>query len=187
MIYVVGLGIEGISSLSRRALKLINDATLLIGGKRHLALFPEFKGERVVIGSNLDYIFKVLNRKSQIVNRKSSVVLATGDPNFFGIADFIIKRFGKGAVEIIPNVTTMQEAFARIKEGWGDARFLSVHGRNRSQKSEVRSQKGNTFSEIIDEIVCHDKVGIFTDPVNTPSRIARALSDRGIKDYKVYV
>ena len=52
----------------------------------------------------------------QITNRKSAVVLATGDPNFFGIADFIIKKFGKKSVEIIPNASTLQAAFARIKE-----------------------------------------------------------------------
>ncbi|MDP2681201.1 MAG: precorrin-6y C5,15-methyltransferase (decarboxylating) subunit CbiE [Deltaproteobacteria bacterium] len=177
MIYIIGIGVEGRTSLSRRALKLIEGAGMLIGGRRHLACFPEFKREKVVIGSNLDEVAKILNPKSKIRNPKSAVVLASGDPNFFGIADFIIKRLGKDAVEIIPNVSTMQYAFAKIKENWNDARFFSLHGRGK-----VRSQK-----DIIDEIACHNKVGIFTDPDNTPSKIARALIDKGIKDYKVYV
>src|SRR3989339_366000 len=124
MIYIIGIGVEGKSSLLQRALTLIENAGILIGGRRHLACFPEFKGRKVTIGSNLEDIAKILNRKSKIENRKWSVVLATGDPNFFGIADFLIKKLGKGAVEIIPNVSTMQYAFARVKENWNDARFL---------------------------------------------------------------
>jgi precorrin-6Y C5,15-methyltransferase (decarboxylating) len=197
MIYIIGLGIEGKSSLSQRALTLIKNANILIGGKRHLASFPEFKGRKVTIGSNLEDIAKILNRKSEIGNRKWSVVLATGDPNFFGIADFMIKNFGKNAVEIIPNVSTVQEAFARVKENWNDARFISVHGRNKSQKSKacprmhlsgVKTQNNEGFIEgIVDEIVCYDKMGIFTDPDNTPSKIAKALIEKGIKDYHAYV
>ena len=187
MIYIIGLGIEGKSSLSQRALKLVEKAHLLVGGRRHLACFPEFKGKKVIIGSRLNDIVKTLNPKSAIRNPKPAVVLATGDPNFFGIADFMIKNFGKNAVEIIPNVSTVQEAFARVKENWNDARFLSVHGRNRSQKSEVRSQERDTLGNIVDEIVCYDKVGIFTDPDNTPSKIAKAMIDKGIKDYRTYV
>src|SRR3990167_5905931 len=156
MIYIIGLGIEGKSSLSQRASKLVEKAHLLVGGRRHLACFPEFKGKKVIIGSRLNDIVKTLNQKSAIRNPKSVVVLATGDPNFFGIAGFMIKNFGKNAVEIIPNVSTVQEAFARVKENWNDARFLSVHGRGevRSQDSGVRSEK-----DIIDKITCCNKVG----------------------------
>ena len=184
MIYIIGIGVEGKSSLSQRALGLIEGAGALIGGRRHLACFPEFQGKKIVIGSDLNKIIKVLTPHSSLLTPHYAVVLATGDPNFFGIADFIIKKIGRELVEIIPNVSAMQEAFARIKENWNDARFLSVHGRGkvRSQESGVRSQK-----DIIDEIVYYDKVGIFTDPDNTPARIAKALLNKDIDNYKAYV
>ncbi|MBI5048414.1 MAG: precorrin-6y C5,15-methyltransferase (decarboxylating) subunit CbiE [Deltaproteobacteria bacterium] len=195
MIYIIGLGMEGKSSLSPRALKLIDKTSLLIGGRRHLASFPEFKGRKIVIGSNLEDIEKILNRKSKIGNRKWSVVLASGDPNFFGIADFLVKKLGKDAVEIIPNVSTMQYVFAKIKDSWNDARFLSVHGRSRGQILDARckmqdarnTDKESSIGGIVDEIVCHNKVGIFTDPENTPSKIAKMLLDKGVKDYQAYV
>ncbi|MBI5875474.1 MAG: precorrin-6y C5,15-methyltransferase (decarboxylating) subunit CbiE, partial [Deltaproteobacteria bacterium] len=98
---------------------------------------------------------------------------------FFGIADFLIKRLGKDAVEIIPNVSAMQYAFAKIKENWNDARFLSVHGRNKGQE--------NIIDNIVSEIAKHDKIGMFTDPENTPAKIAKALLDKGVKDYRAYV
>src|SRR3990172_826252 len=184
MIYIIGIGVEGKSSLSQRALGLIEGAGVLIGGRRHLACFPEFQGKKIAIGSDLSEIVKVITLNSELRTPNLIVILATGDPNFFGIADFIIKKIGRELVEIIPNVSTMQEAFARVKESWNDARFLSVHGRGkvRSQESGVRSQK-----VIIDEIVYYDKVGIFTDPDNTPAKIAKALLNKDIDNYKAYV
>ncbi|MBI5874767.1 MAG: precorrin-6y C5,15-methyltransferase (decarboxylating) subunit CbiE, partial [Deltaproteobacteria bacterium] len=128
MIYIVGIGIEGKSGLSQRALALIESASMLVGGRRHIASFPEFKGTNIAIGSNLNEIVKAIAPNSELRTPNSAVVLASGDPNFFGIADFLIKRLGKDAVEIIPNVSAMQYAFAKIKENWNDARFLSVHG-----------------------------------------------------------
>ena len=187
MIYIIGIGVEGKSSLSQRALGLIEGAGALIGGRRHLACFPEFQGKKIVIGSDLNKIIKVLTPHSSLLTPHYAVVLATGDPNFFGIADFIIKKIGRELVEIIPNVSAMQEAFARIKENWNDARFLSVHGRNavRSSESGVRSK--NLVTDIVDELVCYEKVGIFTDPENTPARIAKALLNKDIDNYKAYV
>src|SRR3972149_3051167 len=184
MIYIIGIGVEGKSSLSQRALGLIEGTGVLIGGRRHLACFPEFQGKKIVIGSDLNKIIKVLTPHSSLLTPDYAVVLATGDPNFFGIADFIIKKLGRELVEIIPNVSVMQEAFARIRENWNDARFLSVHGRGkvRSQESGVKSQK-----DIIDEIVCQNKVGIFTDPDNTPAKIAKMLFNKGVDNYKAYV
>lgn len=188
MIYIIGLGIQGKSSLSQRALNIIENADLLVGGKRHLACFSEFKGKKVVIGSNLNEIVKIIKHDSRLVTHDSQiVVLATGDPNFFGIADFLIRNLGKNKVEIIPNVSAMQEAFARIKENWNDARFLSLHGRRQGQGSWVKGHGGNVLDNLISEMSYCNKVGIFTDPENTPSKIANALLNKGIKDYTAYV
>ena len=52
-IYVIGAGIEGQEGFSRRVLELIGQAELLCGGERQLALFPDFSGEQVTIGSDL--------------------------------------------------------------------------------------------------------------------------------------
>jgi precorrin-6Y C5,15-methyltransferase (decarboxylating) len=176
MLYIIGLGIEGISSLSQRALKIIENSSLLVGGKRHLNSFPDFKGKKSIITSNLDGIAGIIkDHLSSVTPDPQIVVLATGDPNFFGIADFLTKRFHKDEIEVIPNVTTMQEAFARIKESWNNARFLSVHGRDRD------------IGDVVNEISKYEKIGIFTDNKNTPQKVVKALLDAGIKDYKAYV
>ena len=55
-IHVIGAGIEGHEGFSRRALEIVEQADILIGSVGQLALFPEFKGETLVIEDNLDLV-----------------------------------------------------------------------------------------------------------------------------------
>ncbi|MBI5344230.1 MAG: precorrin-6y C5,15-methyltransferase (decarboxylating) subunit CbiE [Deltaproteobacteria bacterium] len=175
MIYVIGIGISGRHSLTKDALKTINGAGLLVGGKRHLDEFPDFSGIKVPVGADLGVAAARIRMHLKNRRGKDAVILATGDPLLFGIADFIIKRFGKGRVEIIPNLSTVQAAFARIKESSNGLKVLSAHGR------------GVSMDELAAEILGNDRVAIFTDPRNTPSKIAAALLRRGVNDASVYV
>jgi len=110
-----------------------------------------------------------------VVPQPQTVILATGDPGFFGIASSITKRVNKDTVEIIPGVSTMQEAFARIKMPWDNAKFLSFHGR-------VMAMEG-----LMCEISAYSRIGIFTDHRNTPPTIAKALLEMGLSGYHAYV
>ncbi len=97
-------------------------------------------------------IKKLLGKKRRIV------VIASGDPGYFGIARTLIRQLGKERVEIIPNITAFQAAFAAIKESWDDALLLSVHGRPVPRLAFLL--KG------------HEKIGILTDSRNSPGAIA---------------
>ncbi|HEY4707321.1 MAG TPA: precorrin-6y C5,15-methyltransferase (decarboxylating) subunit CbiE, partial [Thermodesulfobacteriota bacterium] len=111
MIYVIGIGVQGRASLLERPLDIIKKAGLLVGGRRHLDEFPKAKAKKVALGSITEAAAAI--EKFIQTNRKPVAVLATGDPLLFGIGSFIIKRFGKNRVEVIPNVSAIQEAFAR--------------------------------------------------------------------------
>lgn len=167
-IYVIGAGIEGQEGFSRRALELVSQTNLLIGGTRQLALFPDFSGETMTIGSNLAPIVECLEK-----NMDSAVVLASGDPLFFGIGRYLLRNLPDADLEFIPNVSSAQYAFAKIREPWDDAVFVSAHG---------RGMKG-----AVDQIVAHDKIAILTDEVNTPRGIARELIERGRDGYTAYL
>lgn len=104
---------------------------------------------------------------------KRVVVLATGDPNFFGTGRFLLRNLPKQRLEIFANVTSMQYAFARIKEPWDDAIFLSIQGRGMARS--------------IDKIIAAEKACILTDAVNTPALIARELIDRGAEGYDAWL
>lgn len=166
-IYLVGAGIEGWEGFGARAIEAINSADLLIGHQRLLDIFPDFKGEKQTFG-DLSIMLDFLKTTDKRV-----VVLSSGDPNFFGIARFMLRNLPKERIEIFPNVTSIQYAFARIKEPWDDAIFLSVHG---------RGLKG-----AIDRIIAADKAAVLTDEKNSPAAIARELINRGAEGYDVYL
>ncbi|MDP2689589.1 MAG: precorrin-6y C5,15-methyltransferase (decarboxylating) subunit CbiE, partial [Deltaproteobacteria bacterium] len=174
MIHVIGIGVNGRESLGARALGIISRAGLLAGGKRHLKEFPEFAGRTVEIKGRLDAAEQAIEKFLKSKGR-GVAILATGDPLFFGIAGFIIKRFGREKVEVIPNVSSVQEAFARVKEGWAGAKVVSAHGR------------GADLSKLCVEAASSGRLAVFTDPVNTPARIAKALMEAGVTGGKAYV
>lgn len=171
MIYVIGIGISGAPSLAASALDIISRAALLAGGARHLGEFVGFKGARLFVTADLDVLAKAI---AAAVKKGDAVVLATGDPLLYGIASFLIRRFGKAAVEIIPNVSAAQEAFARIKEDANGVFITSAHGRR-------------GLGALVKEARREAKLAIFTDSVNTPAVISGALCKAGVGVFDVYV
>lgn len=167
-IYVIGAGVEGQEGFGSRALELINQAEVLIAGDRQLDLFPAFTGRKISIGKNLTEIVEHLKK-----DKGKTVVLASGDPLFFGIGRLLLRNLPAGSLEFIPNVTSVQYAFAKIKEPWDDTVFVSAHG---------RGLKG-----AVDRIVANDKAAVLTDEVNTPAVIAAEMIERGRDGYIAYL
>ena len=167
-IYVIGAGVRGHEEFGRRALELIQQADLLIGGERQLALFPEFAGEKLVVGSNLGTVIERLNGHAG-----NPVVLSSGDPLFFGIGRDLLRNLPDAEFEFLPNVSSVQYAFARIREPWDDAIFVSTHGRG--------------LKEAVDRIVANDKAAVLTDERHTPAAIARELLERGREGYRAWL
>jgi precorrin-6Y C5,15-methyltransferase (decarboxylating) len=166
-IYLVGAGIAGWEGFGSKALEVISRAEVLIGHQRHLAIFPDFTGEKQILG-DLSIMLEQLRTTD-----KRCVILGSGDPNFFGIARFLMRNLPKERIEIFPNVTSVQYAFARIKEPWDDAVFISVHGRG--------------LGRSIDRIIASEKAAILTDSVNSPAVIARELLERGADGYEAWL
>lgn len=166
-IYLVGAGIEGWEGVGGKALEVVKRAEVLIGHKRHLDIFPDFTGEKRVLGElseMLDYLK---------ATEKRVVVLGSGDPNFFGVGRFLFRNLPKERLEIFPNVTSVQYAFAMIKEPWDDAIFVSVHGRG--------------LNKAIDRIIAAEKAAVLTDDKNTPAVIAQELIARGAEGYEAWL
>ena len=166
-IYLIGAGFTGWDGFPARALDIIATADILIGHQRHLAIFPDFAGEKRELG-DLPELIEFLKKSDQRV-----VLLASGDPTFFGISRFLLRNLPKERLEIFPNVTSMQYAFARIKEPWDDGIFVSVHGRGMHQA--------------VDKIIAAEKACVLTDKVNTPAAIAAELIERGAEGYEAWL
>jgi len=169
---VVGMGMSP-DDLSMKARSLIHEADVLIGGQRHLAYFRHLPAEKIPLQKNLQRVAPVI--KKLLGKKRRIVVIASGDPGYFGIARILVRELGKERVEVIPNVTAFQAAFAAIKESWDDALLLSVHGREIPRLAPLLRK--------------HDKIGILTDGRNSPGAIAkRALvEDPLLASVPVYV
>jgi precorrin-6Y C5,15-methyltransferase (decarboxylating) len=166
-IYLVGAGIAGWEGFGAKALEIIGKADAMIGHQRHLDIFPDFEAEKMVLG-DLPGLMDFLKKTDKRV-----VILASGDPTFFGISRFLLRNLPKERIEIFPNVTSMQYAFARIKEPWDDGIFVSVHGRG--------------MHSAIDKIIAAEKACVLTDRTNTPAAIAAELVERGAEGYEAWL
>jgi precorrin-6B C5,15-methyltransferase / cobalt-precorrin-6B C5,C15-methyltransferase len=167
---VVGLGDDGPAGLSERARALIAGAELLVGGRRHLAFFAEHPAEQVAITNNVEQAIERLADESV---RRRCVVLASGDPCFFGIGPLLAERLGPERVEIIPQPSSVALAFARLGLAWQDATVLSAHGR--------------PLAGLLGPALMAGKLAILTDDVNTPAAVAEALLAAGLVDCPAFV
>jgi precorrin-6Y C5,15-methyltransferase (decarboxylating) len=169
-VYIIGIGDDGKKSLSASVLDIVKEAEILFGGERHLSFFPSVSAQKITVKSNLSDVVKTISGN---LDKKRMVVLASGDPLFYGIAKYLMSKIPKGHFEVIPNVSSMQLAFARAKESWDDAVLASAHAK--------------PIENLLDVVDKAKKIGIFTDDKNTPSRIADFLLKNGIVGFKAYV
>ena len=166
---IVGMGMS-VDDLTPAALELIYTARVLVGGERHLAELADAPGEKVRLTANLDTAFENIRER---MADGGVVILASGDPLFYGIGARAVEELGAENVEILPNVTTFQAAFARLKMPWQDAALVSVHGRDSSGLREAAARA--------------DKLAVLTDRRNTPAEVARVLTEAGWTDARLCV
>ncbi len=170
-ITIIGMGMAA-TDLTAAQMACIQKAEVLVGGRRHLAEFAHLTAKQIEISSDLDAIASEL--APRIANGQRVVVLASGDPLFFGIGNFLVERLGLENVRIQPNVTAVGAAFARLGRAWNEAATISCHG-----------HKG--FHRLLALLAREPLVAVLTDPRNTPAAIARELQARGLTDAVLHV
>jgi len=169
-IHIVGIGEDGLDGLTSVARWLVEQADLLIGENHTLDKVPPSKAERIVVGTNLE---EAVRRIAELPEGKRAVVLATGDPLFYGVARYLCNRLGKERFEVVPHVSTMQLAFARVKESWEEA-FLT-------------NLANHDLDEVLEQIRVAETVGLFTTEELSPPVVAEALLEKGIDYFVAYV
>ena len=110
---------------------------------------------------NIVPIKEMLDHLAFFLDQGDVAVLASGDPLFFGIGRSLIKRFGREQLKIYPALSSAQLACSRFREPWDDMTFISAHGK--------------TTDNLAARILGREKTMIFTDPVNSPDKIAALL------------
>ncbi|MFZ5643974.1 MAG: precorrin-6y C5,15-methyltransferase (decarboxylating) subunit CbiE [Bacillota bacterium] len=152
-IKVIGVGPGSPSYITREALEAIAKAGLLIGGKRHLESFALNGQDTFVLSNNLEEVTQVI--KSRFA--EGVAVLATGDPGMYGVLNYLVGKFNPDKIEVIPGISSIQLAFARICLPWHDAVTLSAHGR-----------PADSIKAIVEN---SQKAAVLTGPDNSPEKI----------------
>ncbi len=179
---VLGVLDDGVASLGATALRHLRQADLVIGAARTLQLLAGHMApgaEQRDLGGALSQVPEWI-RAAQAEHRRV-VVLATGDPLCHGIAAYLASRLCIEAIEVVPNVSTLQLACARLGLPWQDMRFASVHSKDAGDWVPG-SPPGHGLYALLRDIRQHDRLAVLTSPHNTPDRIARMLLAEGLAD-----
>lgn len=152
---VTVIGWDG-SPLTDAARGALGAATLVAGAAHHLAL-PEVPptAERIRLGS------VSLAARRIAGHRGTAVVLADGDPGFFGVVRTLrAPEFGL-EVEVVPAVSSVAAAFARAGMPWDDAQVVVAHKR--------------TLRRAVNVCRAHTKVAVLTAPGAGPAELGLLL------------
>lgn len=168
-IHIVGIGDDGLDGLTGHARHLIDQAEVMIGTKPLLEKMSDWQGKRVEAGSNLDELKQTIASLTD----QPTVVLTSGDPLFYGIARYLTDSLGKDRFEVVPHVSSMQLAFARVKESWDDAYLTNL--------------ATQSLDRVVDSVRTAERVGLFTTESISPDVVAEALLDRRIDYFTAYV
>lgn len=168
-IKIVGIGDDGLEGLTSAARGTVEKAELLIGPRETLAALEKGNQQKLEIGNDLAAVVRAIDAASN----KRVVILTPGDPLFYGTARFLCDKLGKERFDVTPHVSSMQLAFARVKESWDDAYLTDLA----AQPLELVAEKARTAA----------KVGVFTTEAAPPAAVAQALLDRKIDYFAAYV
>jgi len=167
---ILGIGDDGLAGLTESARRLLMSADLIVGAPSILTLLKDAPGPKEPLEADMSL---ALRQVREAMARERPVLVCGGDPLFYGVARYLCDRLGKDLFEVVPHVSSMQLAFARIKESWEDAYLTSLAGR--------------PIEAVIDRIRTAEKIGLFSSEERPPSRLARELLERGIDYFRAYV
>lgn len=177
-IQIIGLDCDdplAVHKLLQHTPDILKKADIICGASSILAQFqqePELRGRLLKIAtpfeSVLDSIFDLSQQGLRIV------VLADGDPLFFGIGTSLVRRAPKQPVVITPAVSTLQAACSRLKIPWHNVFCMALHGRENLAPLYHAVSAGHT--------IC-----ILTGSSSPPDALARLLIDRGVDWFDAHI
>lgn len=166
---VVGIGPGHRDYILPAAYKAVEDSDVLIGGRRNLETFSDFKGETLSITRDLKSVIEYIKKNRH--DKKIAIILS-GDTGFYSMLNYLSNYFTKDEMEVIPGITSLQYLYGKIKETWQGSPLMSLHGRE---------------EDFIEKLKKHKKVGLLTDTINTPEEIARTLINSHLENVTMIV
>ncbi|KAB2664949.1 precorrin-6y C5,15-methyltransferase (decarboxylating) subunit CbiE [Brucella tritici] len=159
---VIGIGEDGLDGLGKTALTALSSAAVIFGGKRHLDfLSGNIKAERVAWPSPFDEAFAMI----EAYRGQPVVVLASGDPMFFGVGATLSRHFPPEEMHVLSYPSSLSLAAARM--GWPlqDVRTVSVHGR--------------PFEFLLPHVLPGERLLVLSNDGSTPAKTAAMFKKKG--------
>ena len=169
-VYIICIGPGSEDYLIPIARDQIERADCLVGASRLVSLFHKLGKEEIFIEGNLNKIISYLKRYK---DKKKIAVLVSGDPGIYSLLEKVSKVLNHDEYIVIPGISTVQLAFARIGHSWSDAKIVSLHGRK--------------IHNLIEEISSYNKIFLYTDADFPPNKIARYLLKMGMENRRAVV
>ncbi|EJF88829.1 bifunctional cobalt-precorrin-7 (C(5))-methyltransferase/cobalt-precorrin-6B (C(15))-methyltransferase [Bartonella tamiae] len=167
---IIGIGDDGWNGLSSNHKDILLRAKTIFGGKRHIEFLPE-----TVKNNAREWPSPLKNAFPKLHNLKgtATVILASGDPMFFGIGATLLREFTIDEITILPHPSSFSLAASRL--GWAlqDVECFSVHGR---PISVLQRHFQNNL-----------KIFILSENKETPSKIAQLLTEKGFGQTKMTI
>lgn len=124
-ILIAGCGPGHPDYVTEAVRKAVSAAELLVGAQHLLNLFPESVAQRMTVGADIETLLKRLDE----IEAKDVVVLASGDTGLYSLARTLLNHFGRKRCQLIPGISSVQIACARLALDWHDLKIISAHGR----------------------------------------------------------
>lgn len=122
-IAIIGCGPGARECVTLEALAEIARAEAVIGTPHLLALFPNAKAETIAVRGYRQETIEGIQR----LEGRRIALLVTGDPGLASLASAVIQHFGIDACRVLPGISSVQVAFARLGLSWEGARIISAH------------------------------------------------------------
>ncbi|MDB9374899.1 precorrin-6y C5,15-methyltransferase (decarboxylating) subunit CbiE [Nodularia sphaerocarpa] len=167
---IVGIGEDGLQGLSAIARSLIDQAEVIFGGDRHLAMLPPDDPRPKIAWTS-----PISTSIAEIIRRRgeSICVLASGHPFCYGVGVTLTRQIPLEEMTIIPAPSTFSLACAKL--GWSFT------------ETETLSLCGRPASLLQSYIYPNAKLLILSEGKDTPAIVAEILTNRGYGGSKITV
>lgn len=170
-IIVVGIGPGNPDYIVPKGRKAIEQAKFLVGGRRALAQFAQAGQENCPITADIQSVMDFIREK---LPQDDVIAMVSGDPGYYSLLDALRRDFSVEQLVVIPGISAMQYAFARLALPWHDAVLASFHGR--VPEDEVIAYRPGKL------------LGMLTDSKYNSQSIAQYLLERGWpQDTKLHI
>ena len=179
---LIGILDDGWAGLSDTTRQRLANAQVVIGAGRTLELVRPFLAKNCTTQNMDGALGKVPEWvQTALADDQSVAILATGDPLCHGLGTWLkgkLRADLQAALEILPNLSTLQLACARFHRAWNDIAIASCHGKDAGEWFAGATPEHGMYPAIR-AIALNPQVFAFTGPENSPARLARALLTTG--------